>query len=438
MLPTRTNTLRSTKSLRPQTGRLTLATLLLLGIAAAPAVHAQGYTLKTLASFSGANGLSPLAGLAISGSTLYGTTYQGGANGYGEVFSVPITGGAPTTLASFSIASGVNPSGSLAISGGMIYGTTPAAGAHGYGTVFSVPATGGALTTLTDFTGGKGNGGVSYTGLTVSGNTLYGTAQGGTNGAYGEVFSLPTTGGAPTVLMSFPYSAGVAPYGITPNSGLLLSGGTLYGVTETGGPQYGGVGTVYSLPVTGGSPTVLAAFTGTTAPMPYGNLTLGGNTLYGTTRKGGASGNGTVFSVPVTGGKPTTLAEFSGPNGSSPTGGLVLVGGTLFGTTTTGGPFDTGEVFSVPVAGGTPTVLAQFNQNKGYQFGIYPEGNLIYSNGVFYGTTSQAGNGADGTVFALVPNGAPVPEASSWVSFGLLLVGGLGAMVLRARRRSAA
>ena len=425
MLPTRTN------ALLPQAGHLTLAALLLLGIAAAPAVHAQGYTLKTLASFSGANGLSPLAGLAISGSTLYGTTYQGGANGYGEVFSVPITGGTPTVLASFDGTNGFNPSGSLTVSGGMIYGTTPV-------TVFSVPTTGGAPTTLVKFTGSNGNGGPSYTGLTLSGNTLYGTAQGGPNGAYGEVFSLPTTGGATTILASFPYSAGVAPYGITPNSGLLLSGGTLYGVTETGGPQYGGVGTVYSLPVTGGSPTVLAAFTGTTAPKPYGNLTLGGNTLYGTTRKGGASGNGTVFSVPITGGKATTLAEFSGPNGSSPTGGLVLVGGTLFGTTTTGGPFDTGEVFSVPVAGGTPTVLAQFNQNKGYQFGIYPEGNLIYSNGVFYGTTSQAGNGADGTVFALVPNGAPVPEASSLVSFGLLLVGGLGAMVLRARRRSAA
>ena len=429
MRPTRTN------ALLPQATHLSLAALFLLGLtAAAPAVHAQGYTLKTLASFSGKNGLGPLGSLTISGGTLYGATTQGGANGDGAVFSVPITGGNPTVVASFDGTNGYNPSGSLAISGGMIYGTTP-------GTIFSVPTTGGALTTLLKFTGSNGNGGPSYTGLTISGNTLYGTAEGGPNGTYGEVFSLPIAGGAATTLASFPYSSGKAPYGIMPSSGLLLSGGLLYGTALESGPSGGGLGTVYSLPVAGGTPTVLAEFNGTKSSngsMPYGNLTLSGGTLYGTTRRGGSSGNGTVFSVPVTGGKLTTLAEFSGLNGSNPTGGLVLVGGTLFGTTTTGGPFDTGEVFSVPVTGGAPTVLAQFNQNRGYSFGVYPEGNLIYSDGVFYGTTSQAGNGADGTVFALVPNGAPVPEASSWVSFGLLLVGGLGVLALRARRRTAA
>ena len=430
MLPTSTN------ALLPQASRLRLAALLLLGLAAAaPAVHAQGYTLKTLASFDGANGSDPLAGLVISGGTLYGTT--AGGNTGGTVFSVPITGGTPTTLAVFNGVNGSNPHGGLAISGGMLYGITPSGGAHGYGTVYSVPMTGGTLTTLTDFTGSKGNGGgSSQQGLTVSGNTLYGPAEGGANGAYGEVFSLPTTGGAPTILMSFPYSAGVAPYGIEPDSGLLLSGGMLYGVTNTGGPQYGGVGTVYSVPVTGGKPTVLAAFTGTTAPMPYGNLTLGGSTLYGTTRRGGASGNGTVFSVPITGGTVTTLATFSGKDGSSPTGGLALVGDTLFGTTTLGGPDNSGEVFSVPIAGGAPTVLAEFNQNKGFSKGVFPEGNLIFSDGVFYGTTSQAGAG-NGTVFSLTPNDAPVPEASSLISFGLLLLGVVGSLVLRARRRTA-
>ena len=426
MATTRTN------ALLPQAGHLTLAALLLLGLTvASPAVHAQGYTLKTLASFSGKNGSGPEAGLTISGGTLFGTTYQGGVSGGGAVFSVPITGGNPTVLASFDGTSGYNPSASLAISSGMVYGTTPL-------TVFSVPMTGGAPTTLLKFTGSNGNGGPSYTGLTISGNTLYGTAEGGPNGAYGEVFSLPIAGGAATTLASFPYSSGKAPYGITPSSGLLLSGGLLYGTAEGSGPSGGGLGTVYSLPVAGGTPTVLAEFSGINGSMPHGNLTLSGSTLYGTTRQGGSSGNGTVFSVPITGGKPTVLAQFSGLNGSNPTGGLVLVGGMLFGTTTTGGPFDSGEVFSVPVTGGALTVLAQFNQNKGYSFGVNPAGNLIYSDGVFYGTTFQGGVGGGGTVFALVPNGAPVPEASSWVSFGLLLVGGLGAIAVRVRRRTAA
>ena len=47
-------------------------------------------------------GLAPTPALTLSGSTLYGTTIGGGANGEGTVFSVPVTGGSPTTLATFS------------------------------------------------------------------------------------------------------------------------------------------------------------------------------------------------------------------------------------------------------------------------------------------------------------------------------------------------
>ena len=63
-------------------------------------------------------------------------------------------------------------------------------------------------------------------------------------------------------------------------------------------------------------------------------LTLSGNTLYGTTQYGGANGDGTVFSVPLSGGSPTVLASFNGSNGNEPLGGLTLSGNTLYGTTT--------------------------------------------------------------------------------------------------------
>ena len=42
---------------------------------------------------------------------------------------------------------------------------------------------------------------------------------------------------------------------------------------------------------------------------------------------------GTVFSVPVSGGSPTVLASFNGSNGNIPMGGLTLSGNTLYGTT---------------------------------------------------------------------------------------------------------
>ena len=60
-----------------------------------------------------------------------------------------------------------------------------------------------------------------------------------------------------------------------------------------------GDGTVFSIPLSGGSPTVLASFNGSNGDYPVAGLTLGGNTLYGTTELGGADSDGTVFSVPV-------------------------------------------------------------------------------------------------------------------------------------------
>ena len=62
-----------------------------------------------LASFNGSNGGYPGAGLTLIGSTLYGTTAVGGANGDGTVFSVPVSGGSPTVLASFNGSNGAVP-----------------------------------------------------------------------------------------------------------------------------------------------------------------------------------------------------------------------------------------------------------------------------------------------------------------------------------------
>ncbi len=79
-------------------------------------------------------------------------------------------------------------------------------------------------------------------------------------------------------------------------------------------------------------------------------MTLSGNTLYGTTESGGANDYGTVFSVPLSGGSPTVLASFS--NIAFPEAGLTLSGNTLYGTTNGGGTYgDYGTVFSVPVRG---------------------------------------------------------------------------------------
>jgi uncharacterized repeat protein (TIGR03803 family) len=192
--------------------------------------------------------------------------------------------------------------------------------------------------TLASFNGTNGDAPRGDLTLSADGSTLYGMTEYG--GAYsdGTIFSIPVTGGAPTTLLSFDGTNGSEPYG-----GLTLSadGSTLYGMTTFGGTD--SAGTIFSIPVTGGTPTVLASFDGTNGGEPYGSLTLStdGSTLYGMTAFGGQYGEGAIFSIPVTGGTPTTLASFNGTDGEEPDGSLTLSGSTLYGMTVVGGAMAT-------------------------------------------------------------------------------------------------
>ena len=109
-----------------------------------------------LHSFGGTDGELPDSGLILSGSTLYGVTEVGGANGQGTVFSLPVGGGVPTTLLAFDFTNGELPFDSLILKGSTLYGTTPFAGSNDSGTVFSIPVNGGAATTLCSFGGANG------------------------------------------------------------------------------------------------------------------------------------------------------------------------------------------------------------------------------------------------------------------------------------------
>ena len=104
-----------------------LVLALVAGSLAVGAAHAQ--TLITLASFNSSNGKYPVGGLTLSGNILYGTTEVGGASGCGTVFSLPVSGGSPTVLASFNGSNGRLPAGlTLSADGSTLYGTTTEGG----------------------------------------------------------------------------------------------------------------------------------------------------------------------------------------------------------------------------------------------------------------------------------------------------------------------
>jgi uncharacterized repeat protein (TIGR03803 family) len=351
-------------------------------------------SVTLLANFNTTNGDEPVGIIAVSGSTIYGVTQEGGSSEAGVLYTVPLAGGTPSDLVNFTGGNGGGPDGGVIVAGSTIYGTTEEGGSgSNAGEVFA-ESTAGGTPTVSAF---NGTDGLSPTGsLLLSNNTLYGVSLGIGNAADGEIYSVPIGGGTPTVLATFNGSNN----GPTdPNGGLVLSGGTLYGTTSSGGTN--GDGTVFSIPVGGGTATVLYSFDGTHGSTPNGDLILSGSNLIGTTNGGGANLDGDVFSIPTSGGTPTLLGSFDGANsGKNPNAGVILSGSTLFGTTDHGtATADAGGViFSLPLAGGTPTALVSFNGTDAN--GDAP-GPLTLMGSTLYGTTEASGENGEGSVFSL-------------------------------------
>ena len=350
-------------------------------------------------------------------------TGQGGTKFDGNIFSIPVSGGTPTTLFNFDGTHGEFPYGSLTLSpdGSTLYGMT-AGGVPNYGTIFSIPVSGGTPTTLFNFDGTHGQ--TPYGSLTLSGSTLFGmTYSGGGIRLLGTILSIPVSGGTPTTLFNFDGTHGDFPYG---SLTLGPDGSTLYGMTGSGGTNNDG--TIFSIPVSGGTPTTLFNFDGTHGTYPTGGLTLSGSTLYGMTTAGGTNNDyGTIFSIPVSGGTPTTLFNFDGTHGYWPHGSLTLSGSTLYGMTGEGGRNSDGTIFSIPASGGTPTTLFNFDGTHGED----PHGSLTLSpdGSTLYGMTTLGGTNNDGIVFALT-----VPEPSTFI---LLAVAAISMLACVWRRRGA-
>ena len=149
-----------------------------------------------LYSFNGStNGGTPIGGLVSDGKgNLYGTASLGGNNngnaGNGVIFRLNISSRTYTVVHTFTGPDGSQPSGALVTDGkGNLFGTTFAGGANGYGTVFQINSK-GTFTTLHSFTNGT-DGSYPYGGLTIdSTGNLYGTATRGGAYNWGTLFEI--------------------------------------------------------------------------------------------------------------------------------------------------------------------------------------------------------------------------------------------------------
>lgn len=392
---------------------MTLATALSI-VCFTPTVRAA--TSGVLYTFQGANdGANPAGSLLEVGGVFYGTTAQGGGTGCGgggcgTVFSLT-PGGVEKVLYAFQGAKdGTYPAAGLIKVGNKLYGTTrnapigtpPICNARakwaGCGTVFSVTIS-GAHKVLHIFKG-RSDGLAPMGNLLNVDGLLYGTTQFGGTDAGGIVFSI-TPAGIEKVVYNIPGATG-------PQDGLINVGGTLYGTADNH---------IFATTTSGVGSAVYGFDGGTNGTDPLGALVDVNGLLYGTTAEDGKEpqtvccGNGTVFKLSLTTKQQTPIYAFNGgADGTASLARLIYVSGTLYGTTSEGGgagcgSVGCGTVFSVTRAG-VEKVLATFGTGNG---GGTPVTSLINYKGTLYGTASRGGQGTGcgaagcGTVFWVKP-----------------------------------
>jgi uncharacterized repeat protein (TIGR03803 family) len=150
---------------------------------------------SVLYSFRGTpDGFSPVAGLVRdTAGNLYGTTLYGGVFGLGTVFKLDNANNEAILYSFAGGADGQQPyAGLIRDAAGNLYGTTFLGGAHGFGTVFKLNST-NQETILYSFAGAPIDGGFSTAPLIRdSVGNLYGTTSAGGLG-YGTVFKLSKT-----------------------------------------------------------------------------------------------------------------------------------------------------------------------------------------------------------------------------------------------------
>ena len=407
-----------------------LLQLLIAGLGAMTAgpVAAQTFTtLYTFTSGSGSppknnDGVNPSAGCILADGTLYGVAYLGGSSGFGTVFRINTDGTGFTNLHSFTgVRGGDTPSASLVLSNNTLYGTASGVGLSNSGTngtVFKVNVDGTGFATLHNFTGSAFDGNWPNGALTLWGDTLYGTTVLGGLSGYGTLFKINIDGTGYTNVHSF-----TGRDGASPNDGLSLVGNTLYGTTSAG---ISGGGALFKVKTDGTGFTNLHSFASFGAgAAPNGGLIVSGSTLYGTANQGGALGHGTVFRVNTDRTGFTNLYNFSGGiDASYPLAGLLLVGNTLYGTANQGGSSGSGTLFAINTDGTHFTILHAFTATSGSfanHDGAYPNGNLVFSGNILFGSTQTGGSSGQGTVFSLLLP-APATPLSVVASGGNVIV----------------
>lgn len=331
------------------------------------------------------NGWSPNALSVGADGNFYGTTQYGGANSYGTFFRLTLNG-VLTTLSSFNITNGSYPRSALVLAeDGLVYGMSYAGGDTGAGVIFR-SGTSGNVSAFASFNGQNGGAALGPLAL-ASDHKFYGSSYGGGEIGYGCVFSVTTNGNIKLLASSFSFGDlnGSHPIGAP----LLAKDGYLYVPMQAGGAI--GNGAITRVSTNGGGFVLMDTFYGTNGTYPTSSLTYGPDgELYGVTDQGGTNGGGVVYRFTTDHG---INALVSLDSGMQPVGPMVVArDGNFYGTTYYGGSSGFGTVFQFTTQGGFTTVATFTNAGNPTALTLGPDGNL-------YGTAYRGPGGTTGAAF---------------------------------------
>jgi uncharacterized repeat protein (TIGR03803 family) len=352
-------------------------------------------TVKVVHTFTGQNSsdepsnVTPAQG---SDGALYGTTQGPSSANSGTIFKLA-TAGTFRQLYIFESATGSQPDGGVTLaSDGSFYGATDFGGSSNDGVLFKITSN-GTYSVLHEFAGGTDGVEPASPPIEASDGNLYGATYGSTSTS-STIYKYTLSSGTFSTIYQFGGSYGSNVIG----SLLQAANGDLYGTAYYGGTS--GCGTIFEV-TTSGTPLWSYSFPcGTGGANPVGALIQANDgNFYGTASQGGGAGRGAIFKL-TQNHVVSILYSFLGypTDGQIPFGGLVQGNdGNLYGTTYRGGTSGDGVLFQITTAG-TYDLLYSFSNS----IGARPRAALLqHTNGLFYGTASGGGKREEGSVFSL-------------------------------------
>jgi uncharacterized repeat protein (TIGR03803 family) len=340
---------------------------------------------------------NPYGDVTASGNKLYGSANQGGKNNFGYFFSVNKDGSGFKDIwdcndtGSVGNSNGGYPCGDVVIINNKLYGFNEDGGAYGYGNIFSIDTEGNGYKDLHDFndtTGASMQQGV----LTLVGNKFFGMTYGGGAYGYGVIFSMDMNGKGYKDLFDFNGTSGA-----NPQNTLAVYQNKLFGMTYVGGANDSGV--IFSIDTDGSGYKDLVDLNYSTGFYPYGYLTIVGDKLFGMTNEGGVHDSGVIFELEINGKGYKRLLDMNSATGCFPQGGLILAGNKLYGITYQGGANNLGAIFSLDTNGyGYERIYDFVDSTSGFAAN---SNNITVSNDTIFGMVWDGGPNGYGELFGL-------------------------------------